>query len=171
MNTINKVPLKDVANAKELVPLVEAETIIKHDPLTLLYISQQEMIVQKALFHMRTYEDLKCYYVTFKPLKIPYAKDKEWFEFKGIDKCRKTLNEQHYYITREINASKVHINMVVYSSKDLVHMLHEKPRLNKYFMSCSLIEDKHGREKVVNYITKESKTRVFKKYLDYIVKI
>lgn len=165
MSSKSKIP------GDEAKPTVGAKALWPLHPDALVQLSHQEMIVQKALFNMRTYEDHKCFFIVFKPYNKAYADDKEWFEFKGMDRIRKSINEQHYFITREVDSAKIHINMVVYSQKDLVSLLHEKSRLNKYFMSCSELKTKGDRERVVNYITKESTTRQFRKYLDYQIKI
>lgn len=120
------------------------------------------------LFSNRTYESMKCYYLVFKPLNRPYEIDPEWFKFKSLDRCRKLLKCSDYFLTREINATKVHINALVYSTRDMVNEFHEKTRLNKFFIHCEELKTKEHRDNVLNYITKESSTREFLKYRDYI---
>lgn len=114
----------------------------------------------------RTYEKpFKWYFLTFKPFDKGYIKDNLFYQKKGIDHARKKIGRvEAYYITREIKATKTHINALVCSDRDLSG-LHEK-KTNKYFIYC---EEVKNRFDVFEYIFKESKERYFNKNIDFAI--
>ncbi len=151
-------------------PKADAKTIMDLHPLVHQMITQQEILVQRQLFSNRTYEGQQCYFLVFKPFNKSYLKDPDWYRIKGIDAIRKSINSSAYFITREIKAAKVHINMLCYDTRDL-SKLDGKNRLNRYRVFSTKINSKTERDKVLNYITKESTDRQFTKYLDYLIKL
>lgn len=117
---------------------------------------------------MRTYEDGFWWFIVFKPLNAPYEKNPDWFRNKGLDHCRKMVKHPSTYIsTREINASKVHVNMIVHTSTNDVLKRHDTIYCNKYKIHVSVLLGLADRQRVLAYITKESKDRTFERYLDY----
>lgn len=116
----------------------------------------------------RTYESpYEWYLVVFKPYNDKYLKDPEWFKVKAMDACRKMFRSpREVYMTREIEANKVHINAVVCTSQELLHR-HEKTYCNKYKLHVSWLERRADRENALAYIQKEAYKRPFTKYLDY----
>lgn len=117
----------------------------------------------------RSYEGQKWYFIVFSPFNKPYIKDPEWFEHKAIDSARKWINKKAtaYYITREIDATKIHSNILCVSPHDLLKKYHGKQCYNKYKMHVSELKDMGDRRRVLDYITKEQDKRTFKLYLDY----
>lgn len=137
-------PPKDEANAK-------AEDITKWQPL------------------LRTYEDHVWYYIVFAPYDRAYEADQQWFHTYCVDKARKwALNKgSAFFVTREVNATKVHSNLLICTSQDLHTKYHGKSAYNKYRINVSLLADIGDRQRVLSYITKENKERSFKLYQDY----
>lgn len=118
----------------------------------------------------RSYEKPnKWYYLVFKPFDRAYARDIDFFKVKGLDKCRKILKHPtSYIITREIEANKVHINMIVCTQEDLS----QKDGSNycsKYKIFARELKSTGDRLRVLDYITKEASVRSFTKYLDYLI--
>ena len=74
----------------------------------------------------RTYEaPYKWYFITFKPFNSTYEKNIDFYTHKGIDHCRKKVGKVDAYIfTREIDATKTHINCLCVSNRDLTTLLH-----------------------------------------------
>lgn len=114
----------------------------------------------------RTYEKpYKWYYVVFKPFNLPYERDKAWYEFKGLDACRKYFKRPKVAIlSREIQAEKIHINALVCTDQFLKHGYSNR----KYKLGVYEIHDIDGRRRTLKYLLKESGFRSFKLYLDYI---
>lgn len=116
----------------------------------------------------RSYEGSKWYFVCFKPFNKAYEKNKEWFAIKGLDHCRKLFKRpQAYLLTRETDATKVHINALVCTSQD-VTSLHETSYCNKYKLHAVELLTKGDRRRILTYITKEMVSRTFIKYLDFL---
>ncbi len=124
--------------------------------------------VKKAMGHIlqRSYErPYHWYYLTFKPFNKNYERDMDFYKTKGLDHCRKKVGKVKAYImTKEIKAAKVHINMIVVTDRPLSAELHEK-QTNKYFIYCQKCINRFD---TFEYIIKESKSRYFKKYEDYV---
>lgn len=117
----------------------------------------------------RTYETpYNWYLLVFKPFNDSYERCLNWYLFKGIDQCRKKLGRcESYLMTREIDSTKVHVNAVACTSFDLT-LYHNKNYCNKYKMHVQQLLSPFDREKAVDYIIKESSTRPWREYLDYI---
>lgn len=117
----------------------------------------------------RTYEHpYKWYYVVFKPYNSSYEKDPDWYKVKGLGSCRRSFKTPKAIImTREIVASKVHINVLVCTSSDVI-LRHEKDYNNKYKLHVSLLLTQADRQNVLTYLWKEALNREFVRYLDYI---
>lgn len=121
----------------------------------------------KAIIH-RSYEETNWYLVVFKPYDKAYEKDKDWFAVKGLDSCRKLFKKPEAYIlTREVNASKIHVNAIVATKIDMSYK-HDKTYCNRYKIHVSQLRHVSDRISALDYITKESKDRTFVKYLDYL---
>lgn len=130
-------------------------------------ITQWEHLMEAII--RRSYErPIQWYYIVFKPYNAPYGRDPDFFKVKGLDKCRKILRApQAYILTRETDAEKVHVNMLVATSQDLLS-LHDQSYCSKYKLSVQSLRTLGDRRRVLTYLLKESKTRTFIKYLDYI---
>lgn len=127
---------------------------------------------------------IKTFYLVFKPFNKLYDKS-----FNAIDHVRKRIGLNHKYesliITREINATKVHYNVLVFTKDDMMD-LHDR-QTNKYKIYCQEVNadalrytasgiDVSGKhtyreqvEAVYDYIFKESHVRKFIWKLDYFV--
>jgi len=116
----------------------------------------------------RTYENAKWYFLTFKPFNKNYERDLHFYKNQGLEHVRKKLGTgiDCYYITREIHATKTHINVLCCTRRNLEDELHED-KTKKYFIFC---EQAKYRDKTLAYILKESLDRVFIKSLDYLVR-
>lgn len=117
----------------------------------------------------RTYESpYKWYMVVFKPFNKPYALDPDWYAFKGLSKCRDMFKKpQAVVLTREVNAEKIHVNAIVCTDQALLHR-HDRAYCNKYKIYVVELPQQRDRQNALSYISKEAKTRTFKKYMDYI---
>ena len=113
----------------------------------------------------RSYElPFRWFFLTFKPFNSTYDDNFDFYQNKCIDHCLNKLGKvEGYIITREIKATKTHINILCVTTRALSIELHEK-KTNRYFIYCAEAVCKHT---CLLYILKESKERVFKKYLDY----
>lgn len=117
----------------------------------------------------RTYEDGQWFFMTFKPYDKAYEKDKDWFQVKGMDSCRRKVGKVSTGIyTRETEATKTHINCLVHSHQSLLH-LDGSSMSNKYKIFCTEAPTQFDRVQILAYITKEENHRTFTKYLDYII--
>ncbi len=120
----------------------------------------------------RSYEKpYNWYLLVFSPMDVPYENDPEWFMIKGLDRIRDKFRlHETFLITRELNATKVHANMLICSKTDLTKMDARKC-FHKYHIKAQYIcNSLCDREHVYNYITKEFKEREPVKYLDYVIK-
>lgn len=117
----------------------------------------------------RTYEDdYKWYLVVFKPFDKPYAKDQAWYQHRGIDAARRYFKKpQAFFITKEIDAEKTHINALVCTNQ----VLRDGHNTHKYKLGVTAAKDIGCRRTFLDYICKESLTRTFEKYKDYILYI
>ncbi len=112
----------------------------------------------------------RWYYLVFSPMNLPYQNDKGWFLFKGLDKVRDKFRlEKTYIITRETSASKVHINLLICSNRNLLTYNGSKCFHKFHIHAQQLGLGYNDRECVLSYITKEFKHRPAIKYLDYII--
>lgn len=119
----------------------------------------------------RTYEEGSWYFIVFAPFNAAYAKDTTYFNTKGMNRVndlfRKDMKIDACMLTKEINATKVHINALVHSQSDL-SKLHLKHCYNRYNMFVSILPTLSDRKNVLHYILKEEQERTFTKYVDYI---
>lgn len=117
----------------------------------------------------RTYElPFKWYYLVFAPYNAPYAKDKEWYNTKGLDACRKKVTScESFFLTKEIEASKVHINALCLSTKSLAE-LNGKGILGKYRIYA---EECYSASRTFHYMTKEFRYRNPVLFKDYLYKL
>lgn len=116
----------------------------------------------------RSYEDCKWYYIVFAPYDKAYDKDSEWFSNYAVDKARKwaSTKSKAFYVTKEVEATKVHANLLICSASDLMKY-HGKSAYNKYRMNVNELCTLGDRQRVLAYILKESENRSFKLYQDY----
>lgn len=114
----------------------------------------------------RSYEKpFKWYFLTFTPFNSTYEKNLEWYQTKCIDHCRRKLGKVEAYImTREKKATKTHINILCVTTRDLRKEL-DGAKTNRYYIYC---KESICRHDCIRYILKESKTRYFKEYIDYV---
>lgn len=117
----------------------------------------------------RTYESpFKWYFVVFKPFNRAYERDPAYFKHKGLSKCRDLFKRpEAILLTKETQATKVHVNALVCTSQDLLSK-HQSAYCNKYKLHVSKLEQPTDRHRVLDYITKESLSRTFELYRDYI---
>lgn len=119
----------------------------------------------------RTYEDGRWYFIVFAPFNKAYARECNYFDTKGIhrinDMFRKESKTDCCMLTKEKNSTKVHVNALVHSQKDLTQ-LHLSSYCNRYNMFVSILPTQFDRENVMRYILKEQSERPFIRYVDYI---
>lgn len=155
-------------NGVEAKPIDGAYSIIDtfKMPNRCLFHNYDSMIRTMGHIIQRSYErPLKWYFLTFKPFNSTYEKNIEFYSIGGFDHCRKKVGKVRTLImTREINAAKIHINMICVSDRPLSDLLHEK-KTNRYFIYCQECTD---RQDTFKYIIKESKQRYFYKFKDYV---
>lgn len=116
----------------------------------------------------RTYElPAKWYFIVAKPFDRAYEKDPSWYLTKGIESIRRKVGKCHVaFLTREVNAAKVHVNALI--CKDELSIV-DGQNTNKYKLHVSELSDISERRRVLDYISKEATTRTFIKYLDYVL--
>lgn len=116
----------------------------------------------------RTYEDCRWYYIVFAPYDKSYKADTEWFNNYAVDKARKWAHTKGecFYVTKEVEATKVHSNLLICSKNDLTRY-HGKSAYNRYRLNVSELDTQGDRRRVLAYITKEATKRTFKLYQDY----
>jgi len=158
--------------------VVESETEDGAYPYDSYTDNEDEIIPDHCLFHnyrevqtkvnhlvKRSYErPFRWYFLTFKPFNKNYEKDIDFYNRKGFDHVRKKIGKTEAMImTKEIQASKIHINVLCCSERNLSELLHDK-NTNKYHIFSEPCKDRHL---VLEYILKESRTRFFHEHLDY----
>jgi len=125
--------------------------------------------VQAEVNHLvqRSYEKpFKWYYLTFAPFNKNYEKDIKFYLNDGFRHATKKIGKvECFIITREINAKKVHLNVLCCSDQSL-EKLHQM-KTNKYSIHCQELPGPRDRRLVLEYILKESKSRYFHEHLDY----
>ena len=115
----------------------------------------------------RSYErPFRWFYLTFKPYNKNYERDIDFYLRKGFDYARKKIGKVKFFtMTREINAKKVHLNVLCCTDRPLEKLHNQKT--NKYFIHCQECPRMLDRQLVLDYILKEARTRYFHKYIDY----
>lgn len=113
----------------------------------------------------RSYEmPHRWYFIVFAPFNKNYEKDIKFYATKGFDHCRKKIGKVKCMImTREIQAKKIHINMLCCTTRALDQEL-KNLKTNRYSIYCRPAID---RRKALVYILKEARTRYFHEYIDY----
>lgn len=113
----------------------------------------------------RSYESPYYWYqVVFKPFDNKYDANPEWFRDKSLDYAFKYFKRaQVKIVTREVNASKIHINALVCTDRPLVH----GRNLNRHKLYVSRLPDIGSRLRVFDYMVKERFDRPFYHYKDY----
>ncbi len=114
----------------------------------------------------RSYENpFKWYFLTFKPFNSTYDIHLDFYENRCLDHCRKKLGKVEAYImTRETKATKTHVNILCVTTRPLEQELMNK-KTNRYYIYC---KESICRHDCLRYIFKESKSRNFKEYTDYV---
>lgn len=122
-------------------------------------------------FTFRTFEyPLRWYFLVFAPFNKAYQKNFTWFhDTNGLAACRKKIykDSEAYFITKEINANKTHINALVLTTARL-DLLNEKNMLSKYKIWAAECIDA---PQSLSYITKEFKSREPILFKDYYYKL
>lgn len=153
---------------KKAEALAEAEAKLSNSILIDRQLTSFDMLkIYYGPYIGRTYWTDGWYFLTFKPLDIPYAEDKKWFETKAIrkyyDKFRPKAKMM--WLTRETESSKIHVNMLIYSTEDL-SKFHDKILFHKVKVYSNKIVYT-DRYKIWDYIFKEAKDREFYYSVDY----
>lgn len=125
----------------------------------------------------RSYEHMNWFYITCKPFDKQYAKHKTWYEsHMFIDSVFHTIRryvQKHGYcapdqfLTKEQDAQKHHINVLVCAPIDLANHYHNR-NTNKYKFHVTQLHDLGDRTRVRDYMIKEARERFFKENKDYI---
>lgn len=123
------------------------------------------------LWH-RSYE-LPCtaYYLVINPYEEVYKKEINFFQSKRfLDSVQKYIKGKfdpiYYVITREINATRIHINVYMVCPRPIT--LKVGSVNHRYGLWFRVIDTFHEtRSDILKYMFKENKTRPFEQYLDY----
>lgn len=117
----------------------------------------------------RSYEGKHAwYFLVYKPFNRSYEKDPDWYKNKSMDYVRKHVKRQSVVmLTRELLASKTHINVLACSENDLELLNGKVTANNKYKIHVERLTGPAARHRVYQYIFKESRVRDFEKYRDY----
>lgn len=107
----------------------------------------------------RSHEETKAFFMIFKPFLSNRDTPKQ--KRNAMDHVRKKIMDEEVddvIITREILATRIHFNALVFCKKDLSHLNDKKT--SRYFITCKQVPyaDKY---KVHDYIVKESRVRFF----------
>ena len=144
-----------------------------HNNMDTIKMPNYNMMNNYALIHQsigyitgRSYElPHRWFFLTFKPFNSTYDTNYSFYQNKCIDHCRKKLGKvEAYIITRETEAIKTHVNILCVTTRALDVELHQK-KTNRYYIYCQEAICRHD---CLKYILKESKTRYFIKYIDYV---
>lgn len=112
---------------------------------------------------IRTYEKpCNWYFLVFAPLNKPYL-DHAFTIQECINKIGRT---EGYIATRETQAKKIHFNIMAVSKTPL-DTLNGKIYKHKYRIYSKKLDSLEFREHVLDYILKESKSRHFRRGIDY----
>lgn len=112
----------------------------------------------------RSYEyPYRWYYLTFKPFNEGYEPLS-----KDIDKIFNKLRSgaEFMLVTREIDATKIHYNVIVATHIDLSR-LHNRVSHHRWKMYCDELDTTDYRMNVFKYMCKEARRRPFLKFIDY----
>lgn len=138
------------------------------------YLDLSQNIVNR--YYPRVYENAECMYLVFKPFNKNYD-----FHFDAMDHIRKYIYStcQRYeqkvllmIITREIIATKVHYNVFLWvelpNNLGKIIQFHQK-QTSRYRIHAEVLDSPYDREKVLDYMIKESAQRRFNYKIDYKV--
>lgn len=134
-----------------------------------LFSNYHECIRNIEPFLGRCYETpINCYYIVAVPLCDKYMKNLDWYTNKGLDSVRKAFKKpEDYVFTREIKATKIHINGLIWTKEDVVKRFHKKV-VGKYGYHVQLVPHISDRTRIIEYMFKEAKTRNMYEYIDYL---
>lgn len=115
----------------------------------------------------RTYWSKGWYFLTFKPFNKTYEEDPSWYNEKLIRKVYDRFRPMAklMWLTRETEATKTHVNLLIYTDKD-ISKYNDSIFFNKAKVFCVGIVAQ-DRFNIFNYIFKESKNRWFYYHTDY----
>lgn len=129
----------------------------------------------KTIMNRSHEHPLHFFYITFKPFNKNYDKD-----YDGMTEVKKRIQKEEYesvIITREIKATKIHYNALIWSASDLDLKMHSKwTKRYKIFATRVGLISLHRKDllgykdecmRVFDYVMKESCERTFVKNLDY----
>lgn len=155
-------------NSIGICPMNNTEGIVNEGWVTPKYNMMNNYYLQASWRVIGNY--LNCvgniYYLVFKPKNKNYDPKKNL-----IDHVRKKVGKYSVIIiTREIDATKVHYNVLVRTSEELSH-LHDHQD-SRFMISCQLVPNrKKDLDTVHEYIIKESKTRYFYDNVDIFAQL
>jgi len=125
--------------------------------------------VSKSLYDDSVEYD-KCYYIVAKPYNKDYEQYKNWFTSKeAFEHVRKQFKLKNYFLTLERNSAKPHLNILMFTN-DTSPMQKHDTATNYYKYHVEEIESVNHLSNVCEYIIKESKDRVMKEGIDYIIR-
>lgn len=134
-------------------------------------LSQWAKVSNEASFIFRnSYENKSLdgyYFIVAKPFNDKYEMYYDWYKSKKAFKAvlRMCKEPSEYFMTREVLASKAHINLICKSDHDLVTLLHGKDKFRYRYHVVPVLTHI---ERVIEYIIKESKLREFRIDDDYM---
>lgn len=112
-------------------------------------------LLKKGFKSDRTYEDEQTYYVVFKP----YLRYEGTDDLLRIEKCcRQHFKYKRILVTREINASSIHYNVLITSNTCPVAK-HNRTLARDFRLHCQNVSTVKDINQVIDYMAKEADTR------------
>lgn len=109
-------------------------------------------------------------FIVCKPYNRQYMREQDWYSDMShcAEYVRKFLKLKHFYITREIVASKVHLNILAFADRKGARFLDSKhdKKTNKYKYHVQTPKSIDELSLICDYMIKESKIRNMKKIKD-----
>lgn len=159
-------PEKSVTIDSEAKPLQRSESVKQY------YTGKDNMVHLYRPLIDRTYElPYRWYYLVFKPFNDSYDVNKYSICLSKVsDYFRKSKHVDQLISSREILATKIHVNLLCASNEDLYKLFHGKNvtiRGLKYKINVEYVDTYDHRYNILQYMFKEADVRDYQLYIDH----
>jgi len=121
-------------------------------------------------------EPYTTHFIVFEPYTDKYEQSTDYYQsLRFIDDVRKFTNKFNeiifYVITREIIATKIHVNLIITSRSNTLTKEFGSYNIHFGYKITKAGNTWEDRKAILFYMFKELKERQFKRFLDYSIKL